>query len=520
MCKMAKSRKERERLAFVSSRSSRDPVKLILEADTSERPASAKETGTKGKMRFQEDADGERFEFPRNKIAEIQISTVVMHAWSQVEHDVIYKNPYNIDVNDSMIRMLDAVNGLSINSEILLDELRRTIDRAKREENRRADLRFDSLSFSEFLSKEYLKKNDDWYADPRWLSIVSSWACSEEKSANDIATPAKLRGFVTKHNILVNDPESVVKLDIAAAILKELGVQYLRKTKHDLFADLYLPRDGFNYSQVPISYSYYPLMVVANAFSIMVAIDGQAAIKKFTDRFPKGTNWLRQINAIVLCINPDDPGPGDPPLLDIANEFLTASKYETHNIAVALASLRHHIDIPKQLKSAEEAEAEAEISWKGISLPDMTKYGDFHPVFFRKVEDHAPSWQFSVSLQQRSSGGYVEGEGSQNARRGPRTMVTSTSGIDTYQGFRIIQSNDQNLDEILSKTGTLLRRMSLARVEGHLQLMRMFLYSRVAGRKLRSYGEIDKVLNLDRPEATHLYWPSTHEPERKMEAPE
>ena len=462
-------------------------------------------------MLFQKDTDGEGFEFPRNKIAEIQISTVVMHAWSQVEHDVIYKNPYNIDVNDSMIRMLDAVNGLSINSEILLDELRRTLDRAKHEKTRRADLPFDPESFSDFLSNEYLKENDNWYADPRWLSIVSSWACSEENSANDIATPAKLRDFVTKHKILVKDPESVVKLDIAAAILKQLGVQYLEKTKHDLFADLILT---VSYPQMRVRYSYYPLMVVANAFSIMVAIDGQAAIKNFTDSFPNGINRLRQINAIVLCINSDEFEPGETPLLDFANEFLIDSEYETHNIAVALASLRHFIDIPKPLDSMEEAEAE--ISWKGISLPDMTQYGDFHPVFFRKMEDQRSSWQFNGNLQQRSRDGHVEGKGGQKAKRVPRALITSRYELDT-QGFRIIQSDDQNFDEVLSNTWTLLRKSSRAWVEMHLDSMRSFKHLRVAGQKLRSYGETDEVIDLGKfDSAPHLYWPGRQAPERTM----
>ena len=67
----------------------------------------------------------------KGKTAEIQITSVVMHAWSQVEHDVIYKNPLGIPINETITRMLDGINGQSITSEILLEELQRSIEQMK-----------------------------------------------------------------------------------------------------------------------------------------------------------------------------------------------------------------------------------------------------------------------------------------------------------------------------------------------------------------------------------------------------
>lgn len=37
-----------------------------------------------------------------------------MHAWSEVEHDFIYKNPYQLPPDPTIDRMVDAVNGLAI----------------------------------------------------------------------------------------------------------------------------------------------------------------------------------------------------------------------------------------------------------------------------------------------------------------------------------------------------------------------------------------------------------------------
>ncbi|KAL9033643.1 MAG: hypothetical protein Q9214_007415, partial [Letrouitia sp. 1 TL-2023] len=70
------------------------------------------------------------------KVAQIQITTVVMHAWSQVEHDIIFKNPLNIPTVPTITRMLDGINGLLITSEIMLEELHRTVDRTLQTEEK------------------------------------------------------------------------------------------------------------------------------------------------------------------------------------------------------------------------------------------------------------------------------------------------------------------------------------------------------------------------------------------------
>ena len=55
-----------------------------------------------------------------------------MHAWSEVEHDLIYKNPYQLPFIPTIDRMVDAVNGLAITNEILLQQLQRTFQASRR----------------------------------------------------------------------------------------------------------------------------------------------------------------------------------------------------------------------------------------------------------------------------------------------------------------------------------------------------------------------------------------------------
>lgn len=54
---------------------------------------------------------------------EIQVASVLMHAWSEVEHDLVYK-PLSGDLSDEEYAILDEINGLVLSSEIALERLK------------------------------------------------------------------------------------------------------------------------------------------------------------------------------------------------------------------------------------------------------------------------------------------------------------------------------------------------------------------------------------------------------------
>ncbi|KLP00709.1 uncharacterized protein FFB20_08725 [Fusarium fujikuroi] len=62
---------------------------------------------------------------------EIQIGTVVSQAWAEIQHNVIYKRPDNMMSTPTMKRMIDAINGLAMTTEIILSELEQSIETAK-----------------------------------------------------------------------------------------------------------------------------------------------------------------------------------------------------------------------------------------------------------------------------------------------------------------------------------------------------------------------------------------------------
>ncbi|MFF0338366.1 GTP pyrophosphokinase family protein [Kribbella sp. NPDC004875] len=55
---------------------------------------------------------------------EVQIASVLMHAWSEVEHDLVYK-PYEGKLSDEEYDLLDQLNGLVLAGEIALERLQK-----------------------------------------------------------------------------------------------------------------------------------------------------------------------------------------------------------------------------------------------------------------------------------------------------------------------------------------------------------------------------------------------------------
>lgn len=60
-------------------------------------------------------------------IIEVQVASVLMHAWSEVEHDLVYK-PLEGRLSDSEYALLDQLNGLVLAGEIALEQLQQAHD--------------------------------------------------------------------------------------------------------------------------------------------------------------------------------------------------------------------------------------------------------------------------------------------------------------------------------------------------------------------------------------------------------
>lgn len=76
---------------------------------------------------------------------EIQVASVLMHAWSEVEHDLVYK-PFEGTLSDEEYAILDELNGLVIAGEIALERLQKAGDARVAGSEREFENHFDLAS--------------------------------------------------------------------------------------------------------------------------------------------------------------------------------------------------------------------------------------------------------------------------------------------------------------------------------------------------------------------------------------
>jgi ppGpp synthetase/RelA/SpoT-type nucleotidyltranferase len=77
---------------------------------------------------------------------EIQVASVLMHAWAEVEHDLAYK-PLSGDLSDGEYAILDELNGLVLTGEIALRRLQVAFDQRVNEANKPFTNHFELAAF-------------------------------------------------------------------------------------------------------------------------------------------------------------------------------------------------------------------------------------------------------------------------------------------------------------------------------------------------------------------------------------
>jgi ppGpp synthetase/RelA/SpoT-type nucleotidyltranferase len=93
----------------------------------------------------------------KNAMFEIQVASVLMHAWSEVEHDLVYK-PLSGNLCEEELSILDEINGLVLTGEIALERLQKAITKRTKESNDISN-RYELTSFiTNSLNKNYFKK--------------------------------------------------------------------------------------------------------------------------------------------------------------------------------------------------------------------------------------------------------------------------------------------------------------------------------------------------------------------------
>lgn len=323
-----------------------------------------------------------------------------MHAWSQVEHDVIYKNPFKLPINATMMRMLDGVNGLSITSEIMLDELGRTITEVKQEAIHDNE-KFSSLTeFSRWLRK--LNQNDMNAArresDPQWiielyevLKFIPFSPFSTTSQSGGLTTPALLRKFIEKSGILKASSRSSERRDISSLILKALTFEKTQETQGLMACDHYKQwhsREKASPENAKISL-LYKLLLVSNAVSIMFAVDGTLTDDWLKDAFEDydSCEIIGQINAIIRGTQTASMTKNLKKLEDYSELFLSVDWLNIHELAVSFAHLGYFLIGLKDTLSNSSQEKKFQASQKLHFRPLVFKY-------LRAIQPD-PDWNFN-----------------------------------------------------------------------------------------------------------------------------
>ena len=95
-------------------------------------------------------------------VVEVQVASVLMHAWAEVEHDLVYK-PFQGKLSEEEYAILDELNGLVLVGEIALERLQGAMERRLSQTKAEFGNHFDLAGYLHSrLSEKLGKAPPDW----------------------------------------------------------------------------------------------------------------------------------------------------------------------------------------------------------------------------------------------------------------------------------------------------------------------------------------------------------------------
>ncbi|KAL9118273.1 MAG: hypothetical protein Q9187_005185 [Circinaria calcarea] len=173
----------------------------------------------------------ERFQLLRREInkvglnslrVEIQVGTVVTQAWAEVQHNIIYKDPDNIDTTPTIERIIDAVNDMVITTDIMLKELEKGVEDAKKEAEEAGNKRFnDGYDFLHWFKITYLNRMREeerklWASNTNTAHILINLYSRR-------ACPSFFKYPIERHGLLRTKLPKANRYDISVLLLEDMG---------------------------------------------------------------------------------------------------------------------------------------------------------------------------------------------------------------------------------------------------------------------------------------------------------
>lgn len=92
-------------------------------------------------------------------IVEIQVASVLMHAWAEVEHDLVYK-PLSGELSEEEYQILDELNGLVLAGEIALERLQKAAKNRITETGKKFNNHYELSSYLYDSMRNYIKRDN------------------------------------------------------------------------------------------------------------------------------------------------------------------------------------------------------------------------------------------------------------------------------------------------------------------------------------------------------------------------
>ncbi|WP_459213158.1 hypothetical protein [Aquimarina rhabdastrellae] len=159
-------------------------------------------------------------------IVEIQVASLIMHSWSEVEHDLIYK-PLSGELSEEELAILDELNGLVMTGEIALERLHRAMT-IRTEKKNSIDSKYELTNF--LINRlDYQKINNNNFGKTDFFN-------ENLLQFKNLIKPSKFNNYIK--NINYNNDESASDQLITLFLIDAYSNERTKKNLTTYFKDL------------------------------------------------------------------------------------------------------------------------------------------------------------------------------------------------------------------------------------------------------------------------------------------
>jgi ppGpp synthetase/RelA/SpoT-type nucleotidyltranferase len=156
-------------------------------------------------------------------VFEIQVASVLMHAWSEVEHDLVYK-----PLSEEELSILDQINGLVLAGEIALERLQKAIT----ERTSKKDEVTDKYELTNLIHYNYNNDNNNKILNFGNTEYINNYLKAVEKlQTSDILKSFNSININLKESFSDQFFQNIIKINQSSENLKKYFGQYTNDKK-------------------------------------------------------------------------------------------------------------------------------------------------------------------------------------------------------------------------------------------------------------------------------------------------